>query len=254
MKSGVPLTDEDRWPWLRAIRDWLTGEARAGHCTVVTCSALRRAYRDVLREAPGEVTFGFLSGSRDLLAARLAGRRGHFMPASLLDSQLATLEGPGTDEAEAISREVSAHPAPFLVQMAQRRENIFCPSLAKRLQCRPPLGRFAFPLSGTETGQFFPGSGVVLRNLRPRPARECPAPRRDEAGAVLARVAVNQDRAGRRVQHRAEDSDDVVRRVVEVRPVEVGVRPGGSRRLVHGPHPPRQQRQVEVFGASQKRW
>ena len=109
MQGGTPLTDEDRWPWLRALRDWMTAQAQAGHSTVVTCSALRRSYRDVLREAPGEVTFIFLSGRRDLLAARLAGRRGHFMPASLLDSQLATLEVPGPDE-HALTLNIGAAP------------------------------------------------------------------------------------------------------------------------------------------------
>ena len=99
MAAGVPLTDEDRWPWLEAIRDWLTAQARAGRSTVVTCSALRLAYRDVLRQAEGRVRFVHLTADPALLSARLARRSGHFMPATLLASQLATLESlvPGED-------------------------------------------------------------------------------------------------------------------------------------------------------------
>ena len=99
MAAGEPLTDEDRWPWLEAIRDWLTAQARAGRSTVVTCSALRLAYRDVLRQAAGRVRFVHLTADPALLSARLARRSGHFMPATLLASQLATLETlvPGED-------------------------------------------------------------------------------------------------------------------------------------------------------------
>ena len=92
MAAGVPLTDDDRWPWLRAIRDWLTAQARAGRSTVVTCSALRFAYRDVLRAAEGRVRFVHLTADPAVLGERLVQRSGHFMPATLLSSQLATLE------------------------------------------------------------------------------------------------------------------------------------------------------------------
>lgn len=96
MSSGTPLTDDDRWPWLDAIAAAMR-DAPGG--VVVTCSALRRVYRDRLRDGAGRrVLFVFLDGSRDTIAARLAARRGHFMPASLLDSQLATLEPPGPGE------------------------------------------------------------------------------------------------------------------------------------------------------------
>ncbi|WP_205710854.1 gluconokinase [Isoptericola sp. BMS4] len=98
MSAGTPLTDEDRWPWLRAIREWLESESDAGRSAVVTCSALKRSYRDELRRARGRVRFVHLAGSRDLLAERMAGRSGHFMPLSLLDSQLATLEPLEADE------------------------------------------------------------------------------------------------------------------------------------------------------------
>jgi len=96
MSSGTPLTDDDRWPWLDAIA---TAMRDAPDGVIVTCSSLRRIYRDRLREKAGRpVIFVFLKGSRETLASRLAARKGHFMPASLLDSQLATLEPPAADE------------------------------------------------------------------------------------------------------------------------------------------------------------
>jgi gluconokinase len=98
MAAGVPLTDEDRWPWLDAIRDWLTSQAVAGRSTVVTCSALRLVYRDVLRAAEGRVRFVHLTAAPEVIAPRLAQRGGHFMPASLLPSQLAALEPLRSDE------------------------------------------------------------------------------------------------------------------------------------------------------------
>jgi gluconokinase len=98
MAAGQPLTDADRAPWLAALRDWLTEQADAGHSTVITCSALKRSYRDTLREARGRVVFVHLDGSRELLAQRIGGRTGHYMPASLLGSQLDTLEPLEPDE------------------------------------------------------------------------------------------------------------------------------------------------------------
>ncbi|MFE6233667.1 gluconokinase [Cellulosimicrobium sp. NPDC057862] len=98
MSAGTPLTDEDRWPWLEAIRDWLSVEADAGRSGVVTCSALKRSYRDLLRTARGRVCFVHLDGSPELLAERMEHRSGHFMPTSLLPSQLATLEPLDDDE------------------------------------------------------------------------------------------------------------------------------------------------------------
>lgn len=98
MSSGTPLEDEDRWPWLEAIRDWLTAQSAAGHGSVVTCSALKRTYRDVLRTADGRVRLVHLTAGPDLLAERMSHREGHFMPTTLLPSQLATLEPLGDDE------------------------------------------------------------------------------------------------------------------------------------------------------------
>ncbi|WP_235919166.1 gluconokinase [Aureimonas psammosilenae] len=98
MTSGTPLNDEDRWPWLRAIRDWIGGEAAKGVSTVVTCSALKRRYRDLLREADADVRFVFLSADPALIGQRIGGRSGHFMPPALLASQLADLEPLEADE------------------------------------------------------------------------------------------------------------------------------------------------------------
>lgn len=95
MSSGHPLTDEDRGPWLHAIADWICEHQASGG--VVSSSALKRRYRDVLRSG-GDVWFLHLNGSRELIAERMKSRSGHFMPVSLLDSQLADLEPLETDE------------------------------------------------------------------------------------------------------------------------------------------------------------
>jgi gluconokinase len=100
MSSGVPLDDNDRWPWLDAIGAAIHG-TKGG--VVIACSGLKRIYRERIKMAAGRpVTFVYLEGSRATLAGRLGGRRGHFMPPSLLDSQLAILEPPAADE-EAIT-------------------------------------------------------------------------------------------------------------------------------------------------------
>ena len=98
MAAGVALTDDDRWPWLHSLAVWMAERADAGESTVIACSALRRSYRDVLRAGPPSVDFVHLDGSPDIIRARLATRLGHYMPASLLDSQLATLEPLQVDE------------------------------------------------------------------------------------------------------------------------------------------------------------
>ncbi|MDQ7809216.1 gluconokinase [Amycolatopsis sp. A133] len=99
MTAGTPLTDEDRAPWLAAIAGWIRDHQAAGG--VVTSSALKRRYRDVLRSG-GDVWFAHLHGDREILAERMQSRSGHFMPVSLLDSQLADLEPLGPDEPGAI--------------------------------------------------------------------------------------------------------------------------------------------------------
>ena len=107
MAAGHPLDDNDRWPWLRLVAAWIDARSVVAEPGIVTCSALRRAYRDVLRR--DFVRFVHLTGDRELLARRLQHRNGHFMPPSLLDSQLATLEAPGADE-HAITVDIALTP------------------------------------------------------------------------------------------------------------------------------------------------
>jgi carbohydrate kinase (thermoresistant glucokinase family) len=126
MHSGVPLTDEDRWPWLAAIAQWLDGCIASDKPGIVGCSALKRAYRDVLvgDRRRGEVGLVFLNGSKELIGRRLAARHDHFMPASLLDSQFATLEPPGPDEAP-IEVSIDAMPSEIvdaIVEQLTRRK------------------------------------------------------------------------------------------------------------------------------------
>lgn len=98
MSSGIPLTDEDRKPWLAAIAAWIDELRTAGKNGIVTCSALKKAYRDVIVGKRPDVALVYLKGSRELIGERMAARQHHFMPPALLDSQFATLEEPGADE------------------------------------------------------------------------------------------------------------------------------------------------------------
>ena len=98
MHAGTPLTDADRLPWLKSIAAWIAGRLDAGETAIVSCSALKHAYRDVLSAGRPEVEFVYLKGSQAVMARHLAGRHGHFMPSSLLASQFDTLEEPGADE------------------------------------------------------------------------------------------------------------------------------------------------------------
>ena len=109
MHHGEPLNDEDRWPWLHAIAEWIDATRRAGGHGVVACSALKRAYRDDLIGARRDVRLVFLKGDRDLIARRIAARADHFMPTTLLESQFATLEEPQADE-RAIVVSIVPHP------------------------------------------------------------------------------------------------------------------------------------------------
>lgn len=98
MRAGHPLTDEDRWPWLNAIADEIARVCERGEHVIIACSALKRVYRDVLLRGRDDVRFVFLKGTRELIAARLAQRKGHFMPSGLLASQFDTLEPPEAGE------------------------------------------------------------------------------------------------------------------------------------------------------------
>lgn len=107
MAAGHALDDEDRWPWLDRIAAWIGEHTRSGRPGIITCSALKKSYRDVLR-GDGAI-FVFLAGGHDQIAARLAARHGHFMPAAMLDSQIETLEPPTADE-NAIRIDVTGSP------------------------------------------------------------------------------------------------------------------------------------------------
>jgi gluconokinase len=98
MHHGEPLTDEDRWPWLRAIAAWIDNIREAGGHGVVACSALKRAYRDILIGGRPDVRLVFLKGDQELIAKRIAARADHFMPPALLASQFDALEEPASDE------------------------------------------------------------------------------------------------------------------------------------------------------------
>jgi gluconokinase len=98
MSAGHPLTDEDRWPWLNAIADEIERSCKAGAHIIIACSALKHSYRDVLLRGRDDVRFVFLKGTQELIADRLAQRKGHFMPPGLLTSQFKTLEPPESAE------------------------------------------------------------------------------------------------------------------------------------------------------------
>ncbi|WP_198088739.1 gluconokinase [Variovorax sp. E3] len=98
MEAGHPLTDQDRAPWLEKVADWVDERLDAGESGLITCSALKRPYRDVINRRGAGVMFVYLHGSRQTIAARLMARHGHFMPPSLLDSQFADLQEPAADE------------------------------------------------------------------------------------------------------------------------------------------------------------
>jgi gluconokinase len=107
MHRGIPLTDDDRWPWLKTIRAAIEEKQRAGETAVFTCSSLKRSYRDILRGGDEDVRFVYLHGTFDVLKARLGARSGHFFDPTLLQSQLDTLEVPGPDEAIEVSIELT---------------------------------------------------------------------------------------------------------------------------------------------------
>lgn len=109
MSAGTPLSDGDRWPWLAAVAAVIDGWRAEGVSGIVTCSALKRAYRAVLMGGRPDVRLVYLAGDKALIAGRMAARKGHFMPAALLDSQFAALEVPGADERPIV---VDIGPAP----------------------------------------------------------------------------------------------------------------------------------------------
>jgi len=119
MRSGTPLSDADRLPWLCKIAERIDGWRDRHESGVVTCSALKRAYRDILIGDRRDVTLVYLRGSRDLIQRRMASRHEHFMPVALLDSQFATLEEPAPDE-EAIVVDVGGQPAEIVADIMRQ--------------------------------------------------------------------------------------------------------------------------------------
>ena len=122
MRSGIPLTDADRLPWLRRIAEEIDGWRARGECGVLTCSALKRSYRDLIIGDRHDVVLVYLKGSRDLIHQRMAARHEHFMPIALLDSQFATLEEPMPDE-HPISVDVGGKPAEIAHEIVCRLED-----------------------------------------------------------------------------------------------------------------------------------
>src|SRR5262249_34005329 len=126
MARGEALTDADRWPWLDLVRSWIAARRRDGESGVIGCSALKRAYRDRLREADPDLRFAFLTGDRALLQERLVRRHGHFFPTRLIDSQFADLEPPAADE------------QPIIVQIGQSPTDVVDAILAGLEASTPP--------------------------------------------------------------------------------------------------------------------
>jgi carbohydrate kinase (thermoresistant glucokinase family) len=121
MRNGTPLTDADRLPWLRKIAEEIDGWRARGECGVLTCSALKRSYRDIIIGDRHDVVLVYLKGSRDLIHQRMAARHEHFMPIALLDSQFATLEEPTPDEDPFIV-DVGGKPAEIAHEIARQLE------------------------------------------------------------------------------------------------------------------------------------
>jgi gluconokinase len=125
MHGGTPLTDADRWPWLQKIAEEIDRWRRRGESGVMTCSALKRSYRDVVIGDRPDVTLVYLKGSHDLIRLRMAARHEHFMPVALLDSQFATLQEPTPDE-HPITVDVGGRPAEIaeeIVHQLERRQD-----------------------------------------------------------------------------------------------------------------------------------
>lgn len=119
MSSGTPLTDADRIPWLQRVAGRIDAWRSRGETGVVTCSALKRAYRDIIIGSRPDVGLVYLRGSRELIGRRMAARKGHFMPAALLDTQFATLEEPSPEE-RPIAVDIGGTPAEIVEEIVRR--------------------------------------------------------------------------------------------------------------------------------------
>jgi len=154
MAAGHPLTDEDRWPWLDTVAAWITEHTMAGIPGIITCSALKRVYRDVMRGP--DVVFVHLAGSKDQIGQRLASRLDHYMPPSLLESQIATLEPPGPDE-KVLVVDVGRPPAQLAAEII-RRLDLHAEPFSSALGARTPGHSSAPPLRDLwSTGPSGPG-------------------------------------------------------------------------------------------------
>lgn len=120
MRGGIPLTDEDRWPWLGAIAEAIDGWRTQGRDAVIACSALKKAYRQILRGGHDDVIFVHLKGSMDLIAARMARRQHEYMPAALLQSQFDTLEPPDEKTENVITVDIAPPPEAILETVLAR--------------------------------------------------------------------------------------------------------------------------------------
>ncbi len=158
MAAGIPLTDEDRWPWLAKVADWIDNRLDAGESGVVTCSALKRSYRNILNRRGSGVEFVYLAADRAELVERVSHRPAHFMPASLLDSQLATLEPPTAAEP---AIQVDAGPDPQLVVDRVMRELGLRP---KPVEPAPPI---AAPAAAAPRAPRKPRPSSPRRNQSP---------------------------------------------------------------------------------------
>jgi carbohydrate kinase (thermoresistant glucokinase family) len=138
MAAGHPLTDADRAPWLARIAAWVDEKLAAAESGVITCSALKRRYRETIAHGRHDVIFVFLDGPHDIVGERLAARRGHFMPPSLLDSQFDALEPPGAGE-PALTVDVDAPPADIVATLLRRLADAHrIASPGSRPPCNPP--------------------------------------------------------------------------------------------------------------------
>ncbi len=121
MRNGTPLNDADRMPWLHKIAEEIDGWRARGESGVLTCSTLKRAYRDIVIGDREDVTLVYLKGSRELIHKRMAARHGHFMPVALLDSQFAALQEPTADE-HPITVDIAGKPAEIAAKIVQQLE------------------------------------------------------------------------------------------------------------------------------------
>jgi gluconokinase len=137
MRGGTPLTDADRLPWLRKIAEEIDGWRARGECGVLTCSALKRSYRDIIIGDRRDVALVYLEGSRELIQRRVIARHEHFMPVALLDSQFATLEEP-TPEEHPIIVDASGKPAEIAHEIERRLKHRYRKTDAPPLAATSP--------------------------------------------------------------------------------------------------------------------